>query len=131
MTHAELNQLSPALLTKAMLRAVDQLNLTAELPSLIQVPADDIPRMRAGERVLDPQREEWQGALRIVSLFRTTVEVLGSVERAKAWLNTENATLGGRPVDLLCTPEAEHVHRYLSSVSKHELRMPPSARREH
>jgi uncharacterized protein (DUF2384 family) len=131
MTHAELNQLSPALLTKAMLRAVDQLNLTAELPSLIQVPADDIPRMRAGERVLDPQREEWQGALRIVSLFRTTVEVLGSVERAKAWLNTENATLGGRPVDLLGTPEAEHVHRYLSSVSKHELRMPPSARREH
>jgi hypothetical protein len=95
MTRADPNQLSPALLTKAMLRAVDQLNLAAELPSLIHVPIDDIPRMRTGERVLDPQREEWQGALRIVSLFRTTVEVLGSVERAKTWLNTENETLGG------------------------------------
>jgi uncharacterized protein (DUF2384 family) len=131
MTRADSNQLSPALLTKAMLRAVDQLNLAAELPSLIQVSIDDIARMRAGERALDPQREEWQGALRIVSLFRTTVEVLGSVERARTWLNTENETLGGRPVDLLRTPQAEHVHRYLSSVSKHELRMPPSARREH
>jgi len=59
------------------------------------------------------------------------VEVLGSVERAKAWLNTDNETLGGRPVALLGTPDAERVHRYLSSVRKHELRMPPSARREH
>lgn len=128
---ADLNQLSPALLTKAMLRAVDQLNLAAELPSLLQVPADDIPRMRAGERVLDPQREEWQGALQIVGLFRTIVELLGSVERAKVWLNSENETLGGRPVDLLGTPDAERVHGYLSSVRKHELRMPPSVRREH
>ncbi|HEY5757233.1 MAG TPA: MbcA/ParS/Xre antitoxin family protein [Steroidobacter sp.] len=127
----DLSQLSPALLTKALLRAVDQLDLAAELPSLLHVPADDIARMRAGERALDPQREEWQGALHIVGLFRTLVEVLGSVERAKAWLNTENETLGGRPVDLLGTPEAEHVHRYLSSVRKHELRMPPSVRREH
>ena len=131
MTRADSNQLSPALLTKALLRAVDQLNLATELPALIQVSIDDIARMRAGERALDPQREEWQGALRIVGLFRTTVEVLGSVERAKAWLNTENETLGARPVDLLRTPQAEHVHRYLNSVSKHELRMPPSVRREH
>lgn len=131
MTRSELNQLSPSLLTKALLRAVDQLDLAAQLPSLIHVPADDIPRMRAGERTLDPQREEWQGALQIVGLFRTLVEVLGSVDRAKTWLSIENETLGGRPVDLLGTAEAEHVHRYLSSVSKHELRMPPSVRREH
>lgn len=127
----DLNQLSPALLTKAMLRAVDQLGLAAELPSLLQVPADDIPRMRSGERVLDPQGQEWQAALQLVGLFRTIVEVLGSVERAKGWLNTENQTLGGRPAALLGTPEAEHVHRYLDSVRKHELRMPPSARGEH
>lgn len=128
---ADLNQLSPALLTKAMLRAVDQLSLSAELPALLHLSADATDRLRSGERVLDPQREEWQGALQIVGLFRTIVEVLGSVERAKAWLNTENETLGGRPVDLLGTADAEHVHRYLGSVQKHELRMPPSARREH
>lgn len=127
----DLNQLSPALLAKAVFRAVDQLNLTAELPSLLHVPADEVARLRTGERVLDPQLEEWQGALQIVGLFRTIVEVLGSVERAKDWLSTSNETLGGRPVDLLATPDAERVHRYLSSVSKHELRMPPSVRREH
>lgn len=127
---ADLNQLSPALLTKAMLRAVDQLSLAAELPPLLHLSADEAARLRSGERVLDPQGQEWQGALQIVGLFRTIIEVLGSVERAKAWLNTENETLGGRPVDLLGTADAERVHRYIGSVRKHELRMPPSARRE-
>lgn len=128
---ADLKDLSPALLTKAMFRAVDQLNLTQNLPSLLRMSADEAAGLRAGERVLDPQRPEWQGALQIVGLFRTIVEVLGSVERAQAWLGTPNETLGGRPADLLGTPDAERVHRYLNSVRKHELRMPPSVRREH
>lgn len=128
---ADLKQLSPALLTKALFRAAQQLHLTENLPSLLRLPADQIASLQAGERVLDPQREEWQGALQIVALFRTIVEVLGSVQRAQAWLGTPNETLGGRPVDLLGTPDADRVHRYLSSVRKHELRMPPSARREH
>jgi hypothetical protein len=127
----DLTQLSPALLTKAVFRAVDQLNLTDRLPSLLHISADEAARLRAGERVLDPQRGEWRGALQIVGLFRTIVEVLGSVERAQAWLNTPNETLGGRPGELLGTPDAERVHRYLESVRKHELRMPPAVRREH
>lgn len=128
---ADLKQLSPALLTKAVFRAVDQLNLTQNSSALLHVPADEIARLRTGERALDPQREEWQSALQLIGLFRTIVEVLGSVERARAWLGTSNETLGGRPVDLLATPDAERVHRYLNSVRKHELRMPPSVRREH
>ena len=127
----DLKQLSPALLTKAVFRAVDQLNLTDNLSSLLRMSAQDAAQLQAGERVLDPQREEWQCALQVVGMFRTIVEVLGSVERAKAWLGTPNETLGGRPVDLLGTPDAERVHRYLDSVRKHELRMPPAARREH
>ncbi len=127
----DLNQLSPALLTKAVLRAVEQLNLAAKLPSLLHLSAGEIAQLQAGERTLDPGREEWQGALQLVGLFRTIVEVLGSVERANGWLGTSNETLGGRPVDLLGTPEAERVHRYLNSVRKHELRMPPPSRREH
>lgn len=128
---ADLNRLSPALLTKAVFRAVEQLNLSAQLPSLLHLSADEVARLRAGDRALDADQAEWQGALDIVSLFRTIVEVLGSVERARAWLDAPNETLGGRPVELLTTPQAEHVHRYLNSVSKHELRMPPSVRREH
>jgi uncharacterized protein (DUF2384 family) len=127
----DLKQLSPALLTKALFRAVDQLNLTENSSALLRVSADELAQLRAGERALDPQREEWQVALQIVSLFRTIVEVVGSVERARTWLTTPNETLGGRPVDLLGTSGAEHVHRYLNSVRKHELCMPPPVRREH
>jgi uncharacterized protein (DUF2384 family) len=119
------------LLTKALLRAVEQLDLTKHLSSLLRAPANDVAGLRAGERELDPQREEWQSALQVVALFRTIVEVLGSVERAKAWLGTPNETLGGRPADLLATADAERVHLYLNSVRKHELRMPPPVRREH
>nr|WP_298716239.1 MbcA/ParS/Xre antitoxin family protein [uncultured Steroidobacter sp.] len=128
---ADLKQLSPALLTKALLRAVEQLELTKNLSSLLRTPADEAAGLQSGARLLDPQREEWQGSLQVVALFRTIVEVLGSVDRAKAWLDTPNETLGGRPVDLLATPDADRVHRYLNSVRKHELRMPPAVRREH
>jgi hypothetical protein len=123
--------LSPALLTKALFRAAEQLDLTAGLPSLLNVQPEEVARLQSGARLLDPQRQEWEAALKIVGLFRTIVTVLGTAERARAWLGTPNETLGGRPIDLLGTAEADHVHRYLNSVRKHELRMPPAVRREH
>ncbi|HEY0680950.1 MAG TPA: MbcA/ParS/Xre antitoxin family protein [Steroidobacter sp.] len=123
--------LSPALLTKALFRAVEQLKLAAELPAMLGAQPEEIAQLQSGARLLDPQRQEWEEALKIVGLFRTIIEVLGNVERAKAWLGTANDVLGGRPVDLLVTQDAELVHRYLKSVRKHELRMPPPHRREH
>lgn len=123
--------LSPALLTKALFRAVEQLSLAAELPAMLGAQPEEITQLQTGARRLDPQRQEWEEALKIVGLFRTIIEVLGSVERAKAWLGTANDALGGRPIDLLVSHDAELVHRYLQSVRKHELRMPPAVRREH
>lgn len=123
--------LSPALLTKALLRAVAALGMAAELPSVMNATAEDISQVQSGERLLDPQRPEWQGALQIVGLFRVLVEVLGTAERARTWLGTSNESLGGRPIELLAGSDAGVVHRYLSSVRKHELRMPPAVRREH
>jgi uncharacterized protein (DUF2384 family) len=123
--------LSPALLTKALFRAVEQLDLTAELPAVMGASPEEIAQLQSGERMLDPQRSEWEAALKIVGLFRTIVEVLGTAERARTWLRTTNDSLGGRPIDLLGSAEAHVVHRYLGSVSKHELRMPPGVRREH
>ncbi len=125
------SSLSPALLTKALFRAVAELGIAAELPAVMNTPAEEITQLQSGERLLDPQRPEWEGALKIVGLFRTIVEVLGSAERARTWLGTKNDSLGGRPIDLLAGADADVVHRYLSAVSKHELRMPPAVRREH
>ncbi|MBL8268024.1 MbcA/ParS/Xre antitoxin family protein [Steroidobacter sp.] len=125
------SELSPGLLTKALFRAVEHLGLAADLPKLLGAAPADVAELQSGARVLDPQRPEWSGALKLVGMFRTIVEVLGSVERAKLWLSTSNETLGGRPIDLLATADADSVHRYLSSVRKHELRMPPPVRQEH
>lgn len=123
--------ISPALLTKALLRAAAQLDLAAHLSQLLQMGVDETAQLQSGSRLLDPDQQEWDRALKIVGLFRTIIELLGTAERAKVWLGTPNDTLGARPVDLLRSPDAELVYRYLSSVRKHELRMPPAWRRDH
>jgi hypothetical protein len=123
--------MSPALLTKALLRAAEQLSLAADLALLLQTTPDETAQLQSGSRALDPQKPEWARALEIVGMFRTLIELLSTPERAKAWLGTPNDTLGASPLDLLRSPDAELVHRYLSAVRKHELRMPPAWRREH
>jgi hypothetical protein len=123
--------MSPALLTKALLRAADQLNLAADLAQLLKTTADQTAQLQSGSRLLDPEQPEWASALKIVGMFRTLIELLNTPERAKAWLGTPNDALGASPMDLLRSPDAELVHRYLSAVRKHELRMPPAWRREH
>lgn len=122
---------SPALLTKALLRAAEQLDLTVELPALLQALSEETAQLQSGTRKLQPGKPEWDRALEIVGLFRTLIELLGTPARAKAWLGTENEALGARPIDLLQTPDAQRVHRYLSAVKKHELRMPPAGRPNH
>jgi hypothetical protein len=123
--------MSPALLTKALLRAAEQLNLSADLAQFIKTEAGETTQLQSGSRLLDPEQPEWANALKIVGLFRTLIELLSTPERARAWLGTPNDTLGASPIDLLRSPDAELVHRYLSAVRKHELRMPPAWRREH
>lgn len=123
--------MSPALLTKALLRAAEQLNLSADLAQLLKTTADETAQLQWGSRLLGPEKPEWASALKIVGMFRTLIELLNTPERAKAWLGTPNDALGASPIDLLRSPDAELVHRYLSAVRKHELRMPPAWRREH
>ena len=122
---------SPAVLTKAVLRAAEELGLAADLPSLLQISHEDAGGLRAGSRVLDAQRDEWGRALRITSLFRSLVSLLGTTGRARAWLGSPNDALGACPLDLLRTAEDARVYRYVDAVLKHELRMPPRHRREH
>lgn len=123
--------MSPALLTKALLRAAEQLNLAADLAQLLQISSEASHALQSGSRHLDARQPEWAVALKIVGMFRTLIELLHTPERAKAWLGTPNDALGASPIDLLRSPDAELVHRYLSAVRKHELRMPPAWRREH
>jgi hypothetical protein len=127
----EVSVTAPATLTKALLRAAAELGLTADLPLLLGLSADEVANLQAGSGVLDPQRDEWARALKIVGLFRSLVSLLGAPTRARAWLGSPNQTLGASPLALLRTPEAERVYRYLDAVQKHELRLPPNWRRDH
>jgi hypothetical protein len=123
--------MSPTLLTKALLRAAEQLHLIEDLPQLLQISTVETSQLQAGSRLLDSRQPEWVSALKLVGMFRTLIELLNTPERAKAWLGTPNDALGAKPIDLLRSSDAELVHRYLSAVRKHELRMPPAWRREH
>jgi uncharacterized protein (DUF2384 family) len=116
--------MTPATLTKALLRAAEQLDLRADLPALLRLSPNEIARMQSGETPLNPQSEEWGRALRIVSLFRTLVLLVGTTERARMWLITPNTALTASPIDLLRSEEDERVYRYLDAVHKHELRLP-------
>lgn len=115
---------SPALLTKALLRTAEQLQLGAQLPVLLALSPEDAAKLQAGARILDPNGDEWARAQKIVGLFRTLVSLLGTPERARAWLTEPNQTLGARPLELLRTADYEQVYRYLDAVQKHELRLP-------
>lgn len=114
----------PALLTKALLRAAEQLGLGPELPALLLLSSEDAAKLQAGTRALDPNGEEWARAQKIVGLFRTLVSLLGTPERARAWLTDTNETLRARPLELLRTADHELVYRYLDAVQKHELLLP-------
>ncbi len=117
---------SPATLTKALIRSAEQLDLSAELSAIMQISAADLRSLQSGERALEPSTQAWERALKIVSLFRMLVSLLGTAERARTWLGSPNETFGARPVELLSTSEAERVYRYLDAVTKNELRLPRS-----
>jgi uncharacterized protein (DUF2384 family) len=116
---------SPATLAKALFRSVEQLGLSAELPAIMQMSSADLRSLQSGASALEPTTEAWGRALKVVSLFRILVSLLGTVERARTWLDSPNDALGARPVELLRTAsDAERVYRYLDAVTKHELRLP-------
>lgn len=119
--------ITPALLTKAVLRVTDQLAIAPDLAPLLSISKEEAAKLQAGERSLEPSAEEWGRAQKLVGLFRTLVSLLGSAERARTWLAESNEKLASRPIELLRTADAERVHRYVDAVLKHELRMPSAA----
>jgi Protein of unknown function (DUF2384) len=115
-----------ATLTKAVLRAAEHLGLIHTLHEIIDTDAASIDRMLNGEAVLDANRSEWEGATRFTGLFRSLLTLVGTIENARAWLNTPHQTLGAAPADMLRTARGrDHVLRYLDSVQKFEMKLPP------
>jgi uncharacterized protein (DUF2384 family) len=118
--------LEPVTLTKAVVRAAEQLGLSQELPDILGLTVEDASRLVNAERALDRNGDEWQRAIRFVGLFRSLLSLLGNIERARAWLGSPNQTLGSAPAELLRSAAGrDRVYSYVDAVQKHEFRMPP------
>jgi transcriptional regulator with XRE-family HTH domain len=90
-------------LTRAALRAADFLALPqSDLAEIIGVSEATVSRLANGQKHLDPHTKPWQFAALFVRLFRSLDAIVGSDDgAARAWLRSENAALGGVPLELI------------------------------
>ncbi|MGQ0654348.1 MAG: antitoxin Xre/MbcA/ParS toxin-binding domain-containing protein [Betaproteobacteria bacterium] len=90
-------------LTKAVTKAARLLDISqARIAQTLGVSEATASRMYGGKYVLEPGRgKEWELAALLVRLFRSLDSLLASEEKARAWLKSENAALGARPIDLI------------------------------
>jgi hypothetical protein len=105
-------------LTKAVVRAARALGLSqSRVAATLGVSDPTVSRMFAEKYFLDPGRKEWELGALFVRLFRSLDSIVASDERARAWLDSENRALGGRPLELLGRAEGMiRVLHYLDSA---------------
>jgi len=94
-------------LSKATIKAAQLLGLTqAELAPILGLSPSTVSRLAAGEHVLAEAQKSWELAALFVRLYRSLDALVGSNEKqAQAWLDSENAGLGGVPRQLISTTE--------------------------
>ncbi len=110
-------------LTKAVVRAARLLKFNQLLVArILGVSAPTASRMVSGSYVLSRDRpKEWEFGLLLVRLFRSLDAILGSGQKAQAWLASQNLALGARPIDLI--ESAEGLVRVLHYLDAHRGRI--------
>ena len=93
------------MLTTAVLRAAEQLGITASaLPLVIGVSEATFLRMKKSDFLLQPGTKPFDLAIQFVRLFRSLDALVGGDTRvARFWLNNTNQALNGRPVEKIRT----------------------------
>lgn len=95
-----------AVLGKAVARAAEQLALPKSLLArILGVSPATVSRLCSDRYRLDPERKEWEFALLFVRVFRSLDSIVGDTATARAWLNSENRALNGRPIELMRSTE--------------------------
>lgn len=95
-----------AVLGKAVTRAAERLALPKSLLArILGVSPATVSRLCSDRYRLDPERKEWEFALLFVRVFRSLDSIVGDTATARAWLNSENRALNGRPIDLMRSTE--------------------------
>lgn len=107
-----------AILTKAVLRAANQLGLTNKvLATVIGLSEATISRMRAGEYRLQPGHKSFELAVLFARLYRSLDAIVGGDDAvASAWLKNRNTALDAEPLALMQTvPGLMNVIQYLDA----------------
>jgi uncharacterized protein (DUF2384 family) len=96
-----------ATLSKAVVRAASALKVSqAALADVLGISPATASRLVGGGYALDETRKkEWELALLFVRLFRSLDAIVGTSERAQAWLHGENRALERRPIDMIRTAQ--------------------------
>lgn len=94
---------SASVLTKATARAAQYLQIPqVDLARIVGVSEATISRLVNGQKQLEPGSKAWQLAALFVRLFRSLDAIVGSDDAsARTWLRSENAALGGVPLELI------------------------------
>jgi predicted transcriptional regulator len=108
-----------AVLTKSVLRAADLLGLSsAALARILGVSEASVSRLVSGTRTIDPQSKEGELALLLVRVYRSLDALVGTdATQRKAWLESYNRALNGRPAELIERADGlVHVVAYLDAM---------------
>lgn len=90
-------------LTKATLRAAEQLGLThAELAAVIGVSEPTVSRLKTSGRSISPESKEGELALMLIRLFRSLDPLIGGDDgKRRSWMGSYNKALVGHPNQLI------------------------------
>jgi uncharacterized protein (DUF2384 family) len=91
------------IVTKAVLRAADRLNVTNKvLARIIGVSEATVSRMKKGDYPLQAGTKPFELAVLFVRLYRSLDAIVGGDESvAAAWLSNPNVALQDRPLELI------------------------------
>jgi uncharacterized protein (DUF2384 family) len=92
-----------AVLTKGLLRASGLLGLSsAALARVLGVSEASVSRLVSGARTVDPASKEGELALLLIRVYRSLDALVGTdAAQRKAWMESHNRGLNGRPIDLI------------------------------
>jgi len=107
-----------AVVTKAVLRAAARLGLSNRLLGrIVGLSEASVSRMGSGSFVVTPGDKPYELSVFLLRLYRSLDAIAsGDDAAARAWLDAENAALGGRPIALIESVQGlVHVVAYLDA----------------
>ncbi len=98
---------APRVLTKALLRAASLLDIApAALARIVGISEASVSRLASGTRQVTPDSKEGELALLLLRVYRSLDALVGGDDgQRRAWMQSPNRALNGKPADLIRSAE--------------------------